>query len=228
MPVGTIVRVPLHGRRVRGWVLDADVGRSPRARHGGPPARCAGSSPRVRRPRWSNLCRWAAWRWAGPVATFLRAASPPNVVAVDDPVERELAVYPGAPLTGAELRVVGPRDALRRRRSRRRDRRSCSIRRRRARAELVARLRDEGREVVTLGSEHPDAVRTREWNRARAGACVVVGGRTAVWAPVPDLAAVVVVDEGDEALEDERAPDVERARRRARARPASPVRRCAW
>ena len=23
--VGTIVRVPLHGRRVRGWVLDPDV-----------------------------------------------------------------------------------------------------------------------------------------------------------------------------------------------------------
>ncbi len=73
-------------------------------------------------------------------------------------------------------------------------------------AELVSRLRDEGREVVTLGSEHPDAVRTREWDRARAGACVVVGGRSAVWAPVPDLAAVVVFDEGDEALEDERAP----------------------
>ena len=34
----------------------------------------------------------------------------------------------------------------------------------------------------------------------------MVGGRSAVWAPVPDLAAVVVLDEGDEALEDERAP----------------------
>jgi primosomal protein N' (replication factor Y) len=60
--------------------------------------------------------------------------------------------------------------------------------------------------VVTLGSEHSDAVRTTHWARARAGACVVIGGRSAVWAPVPDLAAVVVLDEGDEALEDERAP----------------------
>jgi hypothetical protein len=49
---------------------------------------------------------------------------------------------------------------------------------------------------------------------------VVIGGRTAVWAPVPDLAAVVVLDDTDEALEDERAPTwnardvaVERARR---------------
>ena len=59
---------------------------------------------------------------------------------------------------------------------------------------------------MTLGSEHSDAVRTRQWDRARAGACVVIGGRSAVWAPVPDLAAVVVLDEGDETLEDERAP----------------------
>ncbi len=49
---------------------------------------------------------------------------------------------------------------------------------------------------------------------------VVVGGRTAVWAPVPDLGAVVVLDEGDEALQEERVPTwhardvaLERARR---------------
>ena len=47
--------------------------------------------------------------------------------------------------------------------------------------------------------------------RRDAGACVVVGGRTAVWAPVPDLAAVVVLDEGDEALQEERVPDVARS-----------------
>ena len=41
---------------------------------------------------------------------------------------------------------------------------------------------------------------------SRAGACIVVGGRTAVWAPVPDLARIVLVDEADEALEEERAP----------------------
>ena len=48
----------------------------------------------------------------------------------------------------------------------------------------------------------------------------MIGGRSAVWAPVPDLTAVVVLDEGDEALEDERAPTwnarsvaLERARR---------------
>ena len=212
--VGTIVRVPLHGRRVRGWVVVADV-TEPEASElrevielvsAGPPAEVV------------DLCRWAAWRWAGPLATFLRAASPPNRVAAA-PADVETAVYPGPALAGAELRVVGPRadvgpalapegstiviDPLPVRAAR-----------------LAVTLRDEGREVVTPGAEHVDAVRTREWDRARAGACVVVGGRSAVWAPVPDLAAVVVLDEGDEALEDERAPTwnardvaVERARR---------------
>jgi primosomal protein N' (replication factor Y) len=212
--VGTIVRVPLHGRRVRGWVVVADVP-EPEATDlrdvlavvsAGPPAEVV------------ELCHWAAWRWAGPLATFLRAASPPNVVA-DQMVEPEEAVYPGAPLIGEELELVGPRAVL-----------DVPVAPEGSTlvidpsagrvARLVAHLESQGREVVTLGSEHTDALRSAHWDRARAGACVVVGGRAAVWAPVPDLAAVVVVDEGDEALEDERAPTwnardvaIERARR---------------
>ncbi len=40
----------------------------------------------------------------------------------------------------------------------------------------------------------------------RCGGQTVVGGRTAAWAPVPDLAAAVVLDDLDEALKDDRAP----------------------
>jgi primosomal protein N' (replication factor Y) len=213
--VGKIVRVPLHGRRVRGWILDDDVA-EPEASElrevielvsAGPPA------PVV------ELCRWAAWRWAGPITTFLRAASAPNRIRAGSPVEREVAVYPGEQLAGAELHVVGPRDDVVP--SLAPEGSTIVIDPRPVRAaRLAATLRDEGREVVTPGAEHVDAVRTREWDRARAGACVVVGGRSAVWAPVPDLAAVVVFDEGDEALEEERAPTwnardvaVERAQR---------------
>ena len=215
--VGTIVRVPLHGRRVRGWVVDSDVAvpESPRDRlrevigvvSAGPPADVV------------DLCRWAAWRWAGPLATFLRAASPPNVVRAGTEPERETAVYPGERVSGAELLVVGPRDDVRPQLAP--EGSTLVIDPSAARAARRAdEWRDEGREVITLGSEHPDAVRTAQWDRARAGACVVIGGRSAVWAPVPDLAAVVVIDEGDEALEDERAPTwngravaLERARR---------------
>ena len=45
----------------------------------------------------------------------------------------------------------------------------------------------------------PVAILPRDWAQARAGA-VVVGSRAAAWAPVPDLAAVVVFDEHDESL----------------------------
>ncbi|MEX2099979.1 MAG: hypothetical protein WEB19_01060, partial [Acidimicrobiia bacterium] len=224
--VGAIVRVPLGGRRVRGWVLDDDVA-DPEADgsrlrditaivSAGPPAEVV------------DLCRWAAWRWAGPTATLLRAASPPNVVHAGDVPERETAVYPDSlepthPWHGDALIVWQPAD----------DPNAVipillaaegstivldpdPVRA----ARLVATLVDEGREVVVIRSDHSAADISEAWDRARAGACVVVGGRTAVWAPVPDLATMIVVDEADEALEEERAPTwnardvaVERARR---------------
>ena len=80
--VGSVVRVPLHGRRVRGWVVADDVvPETARARlvallgvvSAGPP------------PEMVALADWAARRWAGPVTTFLRAASPANVVATSSP-----------------------------------------------------------------------------------------------------------------------------------------------
>ena len=60
----------------------------------------------------------------------------------------------------------------------------------------------------------------QEWAAAAAGVDVVIGSRVAAWAPCPDLAAVVVLDEHDEALQEERSPTwhardivIERARR---------------
>jgi primosomal protein N' (replication factor Y) len=201
--VGTIVRVPLHGRRVRGWVVECDAAvpahlgeadiQEVLAASAGPP------------PDVVELCRWAAWRWAGPLATFLRAASPPNRVPELAAPEPETAIYPGAALTGARVEVVAPRGELEVPLAPEGSTLVIDPSATRA-GVLVARWEREGRDVVTLGSEHPDSVRTEHWARARAGACVVIGGRAATWAPVPDLAAVVVLDEADEALEEERAP----------------------
>jgi primosomal protein N' (replication factor Y) len=64
-------------------------------------------------------------------------------------------------------------------------------------AQLAARLRRDGRPVALL---------PRDWARARAGGVTVVGARAAAWAPVPDLAVVVVVDAHDEVYQEERAP----------------------
>ena len=198
---GTVVRVPLHGRRVRGWVLDPEVAEPEVAdlrdvlavSSAGPPADVV------------DLCRWAAWRWAGPVASFLRAASAPNLISSLDPPDPETAIYPGAPVVGRQLEVIAPGGDVEVPLAPEGSTLVIDPSAARA-AVLAARWEDAGREVVTLGSEHSDAVRTAQWARARAGACVVIGGRSAVWAPVPDLALVVVLDEGDEALEDERAP----------------------
>ena len=45
-----------------------------------------------------------------------------------------------------------------------------------------------------------------EWDNARGGVDVVIGTRSAVFAPCPGLVAVVVIDEHDELLKEERSP----------------------
>ncbi|MGH9164420.1 MAG: hypothetical protein ACRDZW_02760, partial [Acidimicrobiales bacterium] len=75
--IGTIVRIPLQGRRVRGWVV-AEAEEPPPA---GVRLRAitavSGWGPP---PDLVELATWAAWRWAGRPSAFLRVASPPGVV----------------------------------------------------------------------------------------------------------------------------------------------------
>jgi len=232
--VGTIVRVPLHGRRVRGWVVADGVEPEARRSELRPLAKVASAGPP---PEVVELCRWAAWRYAGPLPLLLRSASPPNVVPPAGDPEVHTAVFPlreapdgvdsaavdalvtrqrgllawppsvewqsvvGALVSNEASTIVVAPDS------------------RRVRA-LVDDLRRCGREVIAVRGNEPDARRSESWNRARSGATVVVGGRVAVLAPVPDLAAILVLDEGDESLEEERAPTwnarelaLERARR---------------
>lgn len=75
--VGTIVRVVLNRRRLRGWVtaMDAPV---PTGRQLVPISGVVGVGPP---PHVVELAGWAAWRWAGTRAHFMRTASPDRVVA---------------------------------------------------------------------------------------------------------------------------------------------------
>ena len=215
--VGTIVRVPLHGRKVRGWVMatdiesDASVGRVLAI------SKVVGAGPP---PEVLELCRWTAHRWAGPPVALYRAASPPNAVHEPWPDavpallakagvleviawppgsdRRELVAERIAPV-GSTLVLVADAHRL---------------------GALVRDLERRGHRVVLMRSDLDDATRTRAWSAARQGNVVVIGGRTAVWAPVPDLASVIVLDEGDEAFQAERVPTwhardvaIERARR---------------
>jgi primosomal protein N' (replication factor Y) (superfamily II helicase) len=76
---------------------------------------------------------------------------------------------------------------------------------------FAARLRTHGLTVAVI----PD-----DWAAAAGGVDVVIGARTTVWATCPDLCSIVILDEHDESLQDERSPTwvardvaIERARR---------------
>src|SRR5262249_27849174 len=71
---------------------------------------------------------------------------------------------------------------------------------------LVQWLTRAGVRAVLAHSDLPAAERTRAWAAAAAGRIVVVGGRIAALSPVPDLACAIVVDDADEALQEERTP----------------------
>jgi len=228
--VGAIVRVPLHGRRVRGWVLADDIESEVAPALLRPLRQVVSAGPP---PDVVALCEWAAWRWAGPVATFLRAASPPSIVDPASSVETDAALYPetrvpaelGDALSGtAPVRVVTWPPANDRRELVRSllatEGSTLVLVPEPARAgALVRAIERDGREVLHVYGALADRERTAAWDEARRGATVVVGGRAAVFLPLPDLRAVVVLDEGDEAFQEERAPTwhardvaVERAR----------------
>lgn len=220
--VGTMVRIPLHGRRVGGWIVEVDVDPDPSltlqsiagVSGWGPPSSVL------------ELAQWAAWRWAGRTATVLRTASPPRMVRAvprrdvrPAPVPVTVAsdelsglareafnlpvstirlpptsdVHPLLVSAAARgpLLVIGPSAATMRR--------------------LSMRMRRAGVEVALL----PD-----DWAGARAGSVCVFGTRAAAWAPIAEVASVVVLDEHDESLQQEQAPTwhardvaIERARR---------------
>jgi primosomal protein N' (replication factor Y) len=203
-----MVRVSLQGRRIGGWVVGlADAAATDRPLQ--PLAKVTGWGPSA---EVLALARWAAWRWAGRPAQLLGTASPLHAVrALPAPPPGPAPTDAGAggvtvmrvPPAGDVLPVVmaaaARGDAL------------ILVPSLSGAAYLAARVRHEGHRVALV---------PQEWARAAAGGCVAVGARAAAWAPRPGLGAVVVVDEGDEAYQEERAPTwnardvaVERARR---------------
>ena len=229
--LGTIVRVRLHGRPVGAWVVGVNV----------VPAVPIGELLAVTKvssfgpPReLLALAKWAAWRWWGRPATFLQIASPnatvramPALRRVDPdllPVAAE-ATFPGfvvAELQGAlnqpvvtvvRLPPLADPFAVLIEAARITAGRGLLIL-----APHVSTARDLARRFRRLGA--PVALLPDEWARATQPGAIVIGARTAAWAPSAGFAAVVVLDEHDEAYQDERAPTwharevvIERARR---------------
>jgi primosomal protein N' (replication factor Y) len=195
--VGSVVRIPLHGRRVRGWVVA--VGSLPPAGIDlEPVAKVSGLGPDA---DTLELCPARSVRApadSGPrppggglpdegAATLL--ATPGVRILEVGPTEDPLPVAVAAASLGQCLFVAPSARTLRR---------------------VGLGLRSAGATVA-------------QWPDGFAGALAghhVVGGRSAVFAPLPRLRAVVVWDEHDEGLQSESSPTwharevaIERARR---------------
>jgi len=215
--VGTMVRVPFHNRRVAGWVIEVDV-EPPEGVQLLEVTKVVGEGPDA---GVVELCRWASWRWAGRLTVMLRLASPDHVVKKSPPVRVRPAPTERADELATELLAQGPETSVLQV-SPTADPLGVALAAAAtgqalivvpgvvAAGTLARRLRRAGANVA----EWPDG-----W-AAAAGGATVVGGRTAVFAPLPGLSAVVVLDEHDESLQSEQTPSwhareaaVERARR---------------
>lgn len=219
LAIGSMVRVSLAGRRVAAWVSAVDV-EPPVGVELAPLKTLSGIGPSA---EMMELAVWAAWRWAGSRVKFLRAASPPSMLA-GVPRARGPARVPSGPAdvfsqafelaqqSGVAVVRTPPSSddvPLALEACRRGDALLLLADSSRARRLGIA-LRRAGVKVA-LGNQ--------EWSAA-AGGSTVVGTRSAAWMPMPRLSAVVIFDEHDESLAEQSAPTwharvvgLERARR---------------
>lgn len=216
--VGSRVRVPLHGRRVGAWVV-ADVSDAPAVAGLKNILKSSGLGPDV---EVLELCEWAAWRWgAKRLRPLLVTASPPVVVnRPATPRRTKVLAEPSSPATssliadgGGVLRLPPSADQL-----------PAILSAAKHGPTLVVCPSVEGARAMAHRLDRAGvsvALMPDDWAKARGGVDVVIGGRAAAFAPCPDLAVAMVLDEHDESLQEERAPTwhardvlIERARRR--------------
>lgn len=224
--VGAVVRANLHGRRIGGWVIDIDPADGFVGGELTEITKVTGLGPSR---ELIDLAEWAATRWVGRIRHFLHAGTPPRAVAAR-PASRRAAgtLEPRSPATSGLLdkapvvaeagREPGRLDSMAQGESAAGgvvvlppavdpmpviasalakgptlviepsvDRAAL----------LAARLRRSGVSVALM---------PRDWAQAAGGVDVVIGPRGAAWAPCPDLAVAVVLNEHDEALQAEGSP----------------------
>ena len=211
--VGDRVRVPLHNRNVAGWVVQlgdattqfSDVLESRLL----PVIKVLGKGPSQ---EVVDLARWAAHMWVGRLRAFFVTASPATLVAalpgsrytqasVRKEFDVDVQVIDALTISGAAVSVLrrGP---------------ACSPR------SLVLTAASKGPVLVvipTLSRARLMAASLREyglsvavmpgdWAVAAGGVDVVIGARSAIWSSVPLLKSIIVIDEHDDALQEERSP----------------------
>lgn len=223
--VGSVVRVPLHGRRVRGFVtemLDHPAVPDPR------PVSALVSSEPLFGPHELDLARWIADRYVTSMGVVLHDAVPgrysaPAAISSRRPPDRTerpawlrspLPVGPGSttvvlpPTTHDEVELIAHTVGE--------AGRALVICPRVSVAERIASAIEGA--VLVHGDQRP-AERAAAWAGARAGSVhVIVGGRAALLAPLEGARLVVLASAHDRSLRSERSPRLHAlvvARRRA-------------
>ena len=240
--VGSLVRVPLGGRTVRGFVMES----------GGPPpadpdtlfpavplknlGAVLGGQP-VFTSAMLPALRESARHYISPLSAMLGRAAPPNLPRRPSPLALPslppaTSPVPEASRAAAAGRYHPPVSLLAGRDRAQLIARAVSAPLRAEKSALViaptaaeaARLahrlrRSLGRRVVEAAGERAAAV-TEAWSRAAAQpGLAVVGTMRAAWWPVRDLAMMVLVEEGRRGMKERRTPTVAAARHaRLRAR----------
>jgi primosomal protein N' (replication factor Y) len=214
--VGCIVRVVLHGRRVKGWVI-AEAADPPSSVDLRPVGELVSLGPA---PAVVELGRWAAWRYSGRLRPLLVAASPPRLVRALPPPADQAGTGERAVAAGVDGEIAAAAvQAL-----------SCGstvlrlppaaprltvveavIAATTGRDGDVLALAASRADAVTLAnrlerSGHAVALQPEAWAEAASGGRVVVGARSAVLAPVPRLRALVVLDAHADSYQEERVP----------------------
>jgi len=212
--VGSIIRVPLGGRRVRGWVVSIGEPERPRLRE---VLGVSGDLP-VFDQRLLEVLRWAAARYVAPLAALLAKATPPNLPYRSTGLEYA-PLEPG-PLNGldgtAVVTLVGPGPwapivAPRVLRAAAAGRSSVLIASTVDEAQAVgAAMRAVAGDRVVFASSHLAAADvTSAWVRASTMAgTVLVGTREVALWPWAAPGLVVLVGEGRRGMKDKATPTI--------------------
>ena len=219
---GVLVRIPLGGRRVRGYVLDVDETDDVSGLR--PIAALSGDQPVFDTALLETL-RWAAHHYVTPLSTMLERAAPPNnprrppqtlnpppapapdtmtaVVAASADGRRVpptvvLASHPPVDrLAATAVAILGN------------GRSTMFVTATTTEAEELFESLSAAApgHVVIAHGDMPDRSITGAWSRATAP-CILVGTpRVSCW-PVADLGAAVVIEEGRRAMKDRQTPTV--------------------
>ncbi len=222
MQSGTVVTIPLAGRSVRGWVTATGI--QPSVHH----SKLREVTQRIGRTipeDIMHLTQWTANQYCGTWRSVMRAATqmlPNGAIERDWPVQAPLSsagqsfrvevvesppLLPRLPLVTDRLANDGSTMVI--------------LPTHRAVGHLARTLQStHGARIQLWDPEATAAVRRTVWDQVANGTAIVIGTRSVVWAPIPDLAAILIVDEHDEALQSEMHPTwharsvaMERARR---------------